>query len=836
LLLKYFLSIPHYLASMIYRELVLKFLQEKQEINGGYTGNDLTALAELLNVTPQGLRKRLSTWIKTDKEFSKFIYLGKEKPSITLFEFFKIEHGLESNPIQVKKGMYNDIQEERIAKNQELLAKTTFYRGVNQKILSMFGSDQDNWFKTKKITFPEDYSLENNRESLNTIFTFSDLKIYGGADIEGISNRLAKAKEAFSIYNVDANRYYPEILSRRKFLKKLLNSIPPNQQLEVQAKLIFQIQASYIIECYDLLIVELIHKHGRTIQSDNASRQKVENELREDALNAFRNEFKDLDDSAKIDAKDIKKHSNVLIEEEILARMKLLRKHTDAYRTILKILNDLTNNMTTGVKFQRNEVKTVYKLATGELTWDKLDEQGKKSITWKPDLSKAIDLNNEDVVPLIAINRLIEYVRKGKITFDESYYFQDIGERLRNVQLDSNDCHLTPEILDQLIACTYPINGFPQSDIPTTELEPPDDELPTKWNDLSDILREVSIYVRNSNPSWFKEHDELFKKQTDGLFWIEYTEEEYAKRLYDCIGFLGRNFRYRDSEEFFSLKYFIQRYISAETLRLEFKFIHRCLEQLSNRKIECIVLDTMGIDARIKSILSNYHGRYHTIGFADLRAVSIDMTPIFSGVCRSTDSEAMNIVEVIDEVKGICGDEVKVYTGNGHTTTKISAGMAFLSHGVIACGRYKTKTTRNLEEGSILRLKKNIILLNKIGKLLKDEPELGRVLAMRKYVYVDKVDVRKMVEDLGYLILKNVSMMEFPIDNICNAVERSNNLKKKARIVEGSRTRVEPDEAELLLKSGELILCIVGIYHLLKGWDGHGSPINLSDVRLIRPA
>ena len=147
-----------------------------------------------------------------------------------------------------------------------------------------------------------------------------------------------------------------------------------------------------------------------------------------------------------------------------------------------------------------------------------------------------------------------------------------------------------------------------------------------------------------------------------------------------------------------------------------------------------------------------------------------------------------------------------------------------------------TKTTRNLEEGSILRLKRNIILLNKIGKLLKDESELGRVLAMRKYVYVEKIDVRKMVEDLGFLILKNVSRMEFPIDNICNAVERSNNLKKKARIVEGSRTRVEPDEAELLLKSGELILCIVGIYHLLNGWNGHGSPINLSDVRLIRPA
>jgi len=54
--------------------------------------------------------------------------------------------------------------------------------------------------------------------------------------------------------------------------------------------------------------------------------------------------------------------------------------------------------------------------------------------------------------------------------------------------------------------------------------------------------------------------------------------------------------------------------------------------------------------------------------------------------------------------------------------------------------------------------------LNKIRKLLKDEPELGRVLAMRKYVYMDNMDVRKMVEDLGYLILTNVSKMKFPID------------------------------------------------------------------------
>ena len=99
---------------MIHREQVLRFLQEKQETDGGYTGTDLTILAEVLQVTSRGLKKRISFWIRIDKEFSRFIYLGKEKPPITLFEFFKIEHGLESNPIQVKKGLYDDIQEERI--------------------------------------------------------------------------------------------------------------------------------------------------------------------------------------------------------------------------------------------------------------------------------------------------------------------------------------------------------------------------------------------------------------------------------------------------------------------------------------------------------------------------------------------------------------------------------------------------------------------------------------------------------------------------------------------------------------------------------------------------
>lgn len=351
-------------------------------------------------------------------------------------------------------------------------------------------------------------------------------------------------------------------------------------------------------------------------------------------MELIRKKIKDIEDFDNIDVNKLHEYSYVLIDEEILARIALFRRHSSAYILILEVLNDLTVNMTNGVKFQKKDAKLTYQLATEEIIWSNLSEQKKRSIARKPDLVKVIDQGNMDIVPLLAISRIIEYIRNGKITFKESYYFQDIGERIKLIELNENEGYLTPEVLDQFISGTYPINDF----------------------------------------------------------------------------------------------------------------------------------------------------------------------------------QSFN------------------------STTKISAGMAFLGHGVIAGGRVHYELKRNLEEGSIKRLKQNIELLNKVGKILKDEPELGRVMAMRKHIYVDNLNVRKMVEDFGYLILKNVSQMGFPIDDICNVVERSNNLKKKTRIVEGTRTRVEPNEAELLLKSAELILCIVGLYHLLNGWNGYGSPINLADVRLIRPA
>jgi hypothetical protein len=45
---------------------------------------------------------------------------------------------------------------------------------------------------------------------------------------------------------------------------------------------------------------------------------------------------------------------------------------------------------------------------------------------------------------------------------------------------------------------------------------------------------------------------------------------------------------------------------------------------------------------------------------------------------------------------------------------------------------------------------------------------------MKEFIFVAGVNVRKLIDDLGYLILLDISRMSIPIHEICNAVELSN--------------------------------------------------------------
>jgi hypothetical protein len=816
----------------IRRDYVLRYLTEKQDKKGGYFGTDISDLAKEIGVSGQGLRIRLSKWIKEDKDFSSLIYLGKHRSHITHNEFLEIRKRIHSNPQEVKSHILFDLQDVRKVRGEKAIPRSTFYRWVNQTLLE----GPLDWFNINKIKIPPQYSVENARDSLSTIFTFHGLKNYGGTDLTAIYERLEKAKECFSAYDVDPIGYYPHILTRRKHLSSLLTSIPHDQQVEIQKRLIFEIQDAFIVECNDLLISELVHRKGRIQQSMNASRQKMENHFRKEALKSIRNSLKEMVLTSSPDMEMIQSISDPSLDEETMARMELIRRYSKSYDLISLILEKFIG-MREVVDFHNDDGRLFFQLATGKSDWHLLGEKDRKSLVRDIDLIRAIDNGNEDVARLLAIDHLINYIRHGKITFYNSYYYQDIGTRIKKVSISSGDEFLNSSVLEQLISGTFPVNIEAFYDaIAYADEDIDENVLPISWVDFSEVLSEVSRYVRQTIPNWFDEHNRMFRRQTDGIFSIEYNEEEFAERLYNAIGFLGRNLRYRDSEQFWNLQYFIQRYVTEETLRLELRFINHCIDMLGGRKVEAVVIDTMGIEGRKKSILASYHGRYHTIGMADLRAVAIDMTPIYSGDYRSTDSEAMNIVEVMAQVQAICGDSVRIYCGNGHTTSRVSAGMVFLSHGVVAAGRIHHKPEKQLGKSRLKRLRKNILLLNKVGKLLREEPTLGRVMAMKRHVYVEGINVRQLVEDLGYLILANVCKKDIPVDDVSLAVERSNYMKRKSRIMEGSNTRVERHGAGLLLISAELILCCAGLYHLSKGWESSKSPINLSDIRLFIPA
>jgi hypothetical protein len=98
------------------------------------------------------------------------------------------------------------------------------------------------------------------------------------------------------------------------------------------------------------------------------------------------------------------------------------------------------------------------------------------------------------------------------------------------------------------------------------------------------------------------------------------------------------------------------------------------------------------------------------------------------------------------------------------------------------------------------------------------------------------LNVRKIVEDLGHLILYNVRRCIIPVYEICESVERSNYLKRKTRILEGSKARVESHNVGLSLIAAELVISVAGLYHTLNGGSGPESHFNLSDIRISVPA
>ncbi len=399
---------------------------------------------------------------------------------------------------------------------------------------------------------------------------------------------------------------------------------------------------------------------------------------------------------------------------------------------------------------------------------------------------------------------------------------------------------VTQEDIEKLIDGTYPINF--ETEIHQNHFfdeKEESDYQPYNKTPFQQVQNQVAGLVTEHNPQWLQSHREIFETMTDGMFEMEYNELTFRTKLYDAIGFLGRNLRYSDSPAFYNLQYFIQHYLSDATLDLEFRHLWKVYEDLTGHKTSLIIIDSMGIDSRRKSLFAKIHGRYHTIGFADIRAISLFLIPVFSSNCRSTDSEAMNIVEIINHAKSVLGEEFQFCAGNAHTVSRIAAGLAFIDHKVILLGRNPNPPSKP-GKISLSRLLKELNLMNKVGKLIREDGEIGKIIASREHIFANGVNIRNLLRDFGVLVLWNTEQKGCNLDELIQLVETSNRQKRVVRIVERGVTRVIEPNVSLVLKSAELILLMSGIANIVNSrdsikWKGM-SPISMDNIALFIPA
>jgi hypothetical protein len=823
---------------------IYNHLLEYQNRYGGYAGKDLDEIARIFGLNKRTLKRNVEKWSKNDPLFSKLKYIGQRSIPITLDEITLLNQRLKENITCTKQILVREINDNRIRRGDVPIGRSSLFYVIDNWIEALtHGAPQEqHWLVLQGIEVSDAYNLSDARATLSNIFTYSDLKTFCGIDIDSIASRLQEAETYFqrTYLNVGPLKHFPHIRPRSKVIRNQLSRIHANKIPSSQARLIFEIQADFIVRLKDILIHELIHRKGWIDRSVNGSRQKIENRIRAQWINEYYGMMEEvLVNPTEENLSKLKELIDSGKPESAEAALELIKHHQRDYDKIYGHIEKLTNNFSEEEIIPHHKTAQVLlELCRGKCQWTHLSEEERKKLN----SNRHIQNMKEPCECLkAAISRkLISYVQNGKITLSKSFMYQDIGKVIESVELSDTDWRVTQEDIEKLIEGTYPIN-FDKEALQTSSLDEKDESDYQPYNKIpfQQVQNQVAGIVADHNTLWFQSHQEIFEKITDHMFEMEYDELTFRTKLYDAIGFLGRNLRYSDSPSFHGLQYFIQRHLSDATLDLEIKHLCKVYENLTMHEIPLIIIDSMGIDSRRKGFFSKKHGRYGTFGFSDLRAVSPYLIPIFSCNCPSTDSEAMNIIEIINHAKSVLGEGFKFCAGNAHTVSRVAAGLAFADHKVILLGRYPHPSIKP-GEICLSRLIKHLDLINKAGKLVRDDSEFGRIITSREHIFANGVDVRNLLRDLGKLILWNNEQKGYDLDDLIQMVETSNRQKRVVRIVERGVTRVTEPNVSLVLKSAELILLMSAIVNILNNkepskWRGM-SPVSMENIALFVPA
>jgi len=726
----------------ITRREILEYLQEQQKKYGSFTGQDITELASVRALNTNSLRKRIKSLMKSDPQFQGLNYRGQRTSPLFSEDYDFINDCLDQNPLITPSAIMEKLNHRRVSMAQSPIPERTAYRVIEGLSIGLDRNRADpmTWFRVKKITVSPNYSIKDAREVLGTLFTYRQLTTPKGISLRKTMARLQAAEEWYQNYYPDVapHDHYDEIRPRTPFLPGLLSSIPSDRIPAVQGRFIFELESAFLVEVRDFLITQIRFRVGRFQQAINADLKKEQCQLLQERIDRNKRTLQgELENRGSPSRKSLEKLVSEPDIERDLAKANLRLRRSKAYTRLFDYLSLLTKQFhPSEISYHNNRARLLLRLARGEVGWSDLtpDEQtsmGKNRCM----LSLIKEKPKQDVLfKVILTERLIAFLHHGKLTLTRSWEYQDLGSLVEKTPLpeDESAWPLSRETLISLISDQYQVNLDPlrlvgEGPIPEDEITE-EDEVNRFFDreDFSTMALEVHNLIRQKNPDWFDDHKRIIMEAWDGCFRMDYTENEFAKRLISAIGFLGRNCRYRDDPAFRGLDYFIRRVVTPMTLENELNFSHRTLSMLTGKTDEVLLSDTIGIEGRRTNPLSTYHPRYHTRGIADIGGIGGGLIPVYSTVCSSRETEAMNSAELVARANHVLGGSLRFFCGDSHTVSMVSAGLLFGSFGVISAGYLSTipDPPRPLH---LRRLEQHLEVLNKVFMLMREKPELGRL-------------------------------------------------------------------------------------------------------------
>ena len=533
------------------------------------------------------------------------------------------------------------------------------------------------------------------------------------------------------------------------------------------------------------------------------------------------------------------------LREEDQARALLRLGEASRYRDIRDALGQLTRQFHPEEVLAHNDRTTwLLQLARGEKKWDDVPPDDRPCLGKNRRLLDVVEgEKKEKLLSTLLTERLLDALSRGKLTLPGSWEFQDLGRLISEVPLPEREEEwpLPPATLKTLLDGTLPVDLTPLQEVGARPPPPEDEEEGaeegegrerepfTPW--ATEVLREI----RARNPGWLEAHRKVLEEdQWQGAFRFDLTEEEFADKLVLALGTLGRNCRVRDDKAVRSLDTFLQKYVTEATLDLLLRDCHRTLFQLTTLPERVLLTDTMGVDGRRTHVRATFHPRYGTLGFADMRGVGVRLVPLYSLPCPSYDTEARHAVEMVARANRVLEGTLRLYAGNGHTVSKVSAGLLFGAFGVISAG-HVPRTPEPPRPGQVEYLRERLGLVNRAFLLVQGRPELGRLFSSRSHVLVDGVNVRMLVESIGRLVIRRVKASGYDSRAPQPHIEASNHQKRRVRIMERGVTRAEPHRQGLHMLAGELILTFAAVRSALRGEVVPYPTSELNRVALFQP-